>query len=223
MKKLFHFLSLFCLLGILTNSNSYSQVKSVAPDGAVTKDYDLDTPFLPKGYYCGVSWVQALTLNPNDNSDSKVIVDYVVVYKITKSGSYVEIDREDYSDDYEGALSENKGGLYARYPWYGKDYHTDIDASYVKNGFVTFNISERPNNVFHFWGNRFEADPNTDYAVGIRCKIIGKCALSVGFDWWREMDSPYAGFNVNNTQAFCSAWYGDTGGKFVEIIEKIRQ
>ncbi len=212
----------FTTLIILSISISENLVLAQVPQGAVTKEYDLDNPYLPQGFRCGISWAQATMLDSNDTSNSKVIIDYIIVYQINKDGSLTEIDREDYDEDSEEQLSEYKGGLYTRSPWYGgNDDHTPIYASMVRNGLLTMQISDYPRRIFHFWGHKFEAEPYANYAVGMRCKIIGACALSVGFDWWRDFDSKPSRSNIS--QAFCSRWYGDTQGQFITIFEKIKQ
>lgn len=195
-----------------------------APQGSWTQGYDLDTAYLPKGFHCGQGWVQVATLDSNYTGSATVIVDYIKIYEIKKDGSSIEVDRENY-EDFDGELPDYKGGLYIRNPWGsgGEDHPSFGESAYLENGLLTLNISDHSNSVFHFWGNRFKAKPNTNYYVKLKCKIIGACALNVGLDWWREIDSQFIPPNVNNYQAFCSGWYEDTGGKYIEIVEKINR
>lgn len=221
MKKIFSFLFFLVFTFFLI---PHSKAQSLAPENAVTKKYAPGVLYLPADFSCGVSWAQALTLtNGSSSTTASIIIDYIAVYQIDGDGNATLVDMQNYDNENEGELSGDLGGLYWRSPWYGgNDTHTGIAESYVCDGKVTLYVGKRQNRVFHFWGNRFYAEKNTDYAIKMRCKINEDCVVSVGFDWWREFDSPWAGLNKNNCQAFCSEWFGKTEG-YIEIWQKIKQ
>lgn len=223
MKKVIYSLQILIILPYFYSINICAQT-SKAPQGAWDEGYDLDTAYLPEEFHCGHGWVQIAMLDSNYTGTATVIVDYIAIYEINKDGSPIFIDSENY-DEFNGELPDYKGGLFIRNPWGsgGKNHPPFGESGYVENGLLTLHISDYPKKVFHFWGNRFKAKPNTNYAVKIKCKIIGACRLNVGLDWWREMESLDKGQNVNNYQAFSSGWYEDTAGQDKEIFERVNR
>ncbi len=133
------------------------------------------------------------------------------------------VDSVDYNIDTVRTLNKNEGGLFKRFPrWFSDNSHTIITNSIIENGLLKIIVSDTPDKIVHWWTERVNASPNCKYGLEIKVRIEGNVSLQLGSDFWRELNSPYNGYdpnciNSNNCEAWVSDWYSDTNGRFIII------
>ncbi len=196
---------------------------TIIPDGAIWHNQTLKQVYTPNNFNAVLGWLQAATITPIFSNDSGIIyVDYMKLIEVTSN-----IEKTVYFEDYNMTtirpLNLNEGGLYKRFPkWFVDNSHTKIMSSSIENGVLKIIVSDTPDRIVHWWTSRVKTLTNSKYLLEIKVKIKGKISLQLGSDFWRELDSPYNGFDPNcitsnNCEAWISDWYSDTNDEFIII------
>lgn len=220
-----HFIFLVLILTIFTIScENFGNVEEVSqqsniPNGAITKNQEIPKPNPPNGWLAVICWLQAATLQPDQYNDTaKIEIDYMNLIEYNNStGLSTTIENVNYDTvATPRMLYASEGGLWMRKPsWYCcNDSHTVMYNSLISNGFLSINLAQYPNNIAHWWTSRHLLKSNCKYYLEVRVRVIGKCAIQMGSDWWISMTASWCGTNICNTEAWASDWFGDTGGDF---------
>lgn len=198
------------------------------PEGAIFNERFVERPTPPSDFYAGIIWFQAATLTHNQSSSDSamIIIDYMKWFEKDKTtGVETIIGEEHYNESPPRPLNNSEGGLYNRRPtWFSGESptHPDIDASIIQDGFLFLDISRHPDWIYHWWCRKYSISHNNKtYGYELRIKIIGKTSIQAGMDWWRTLESPWAGLNVNNRLAFAGNWHGQTNNNFIIIKETL--
>lgn len=216
-------------------SPTSSPVIRIVPDGALWTGQDVTTGhhnITPpiENFRAVLGWLQTVTISPYQNPGETAIVtvDYIRLIGYMKINSKIipQIVIEDnYDRPFPRSLNQEEGKLYNRLPrWFaGEVYeYKDVFNSQIQDGFLTIDVAKTPDKIVHWWTPRIYIDPNAQYyLMQIRFKIDGKAAIQIGSDWWKDINSPYLGYGINNIEAWISDWYGNTNGNFVEITVPI--
>ncbi len=104
-----------------------------------------------------------------------------------------------------------RGGLYARYPWFGTDAHIPIPLAYSDDrAAVILRVGQRVDRVWHFWAASARGTIPRGHLDGctvkVRARVSSGALLQVGMDYWRNANVGY-GFGGNNHEAGASDWY----------------
>jgi hypothetical protein len=156
----------------------------------------------PDGFNTGVGWVQAIHDDRLPGS-STVEVDYTRFF-CRVNGQTRWISGDGYSNKVAG------GGLFMRNPWFGTNVSEPLPAEFA-NGVMTLRTSNRSDRVWHWWVDQYPRPvipPEADRCwMETRVRITGPALVQAGIDYWRTPTSPYAGVEVNNTEAGASEWH----------------
>ena len=220
----FSSLILLTLISCGIDGDSSSSGKGAdVPDGAIWTEETIRQPYAPPGYSAVVVWGQAPTMEKDTTETAFVEIDYMRVIERDASGNETIVTSEEYNDG-PRTLTDDEGGLYVRDPsWFKTDEHTDLANSEIRDGVLTINSTEYPNNIPHWWTDRVTVNPGCRYYVRARVRVTGEVAIQFGSDWWRSLFASYieAGGSCtlgNNCEAWISYWINDTAGEFV-IVE----
>ena len=172
----------------------------------------------PNGFTTGLPWMQALhNGGPNDNS--KVEVAYLRFYAHTASGDTLLFE-DDYSDNLE-LTAYDYGGTYLRYPFFfdEENYSWAMPAE-INNGNLIIKTDTHKDRVFHWWSSQRILIPNNAQYVftETKVKITGDACVQLAIDFWKDLTSPYAGLNINNTEAGVSDFIFESTSNDWQII-----
>ncbi len=190
---------------LFTCSSLVKPEDSEVPDYVAHPEGYVSMLLPPNGFSAATPWFCGIHLDDQDES-SYIDLDYMRLYAVIGGQSVLL-----YSDDYSTAGSVS-GGLYLKHPWFGSsDFHDDEIpyTAYPDSGFVRLHTSDRNDRVFHLW-NRYRSlvPVNAEKCwVEVNCRITGPAGVQIGMDFWRDLNAPYAGYNVNNVEAGASDWY----------------
>lgn len=161
----------------------------------------------PNNFKAVTGWINAIH-DRNSNEPSQIEMDYIRLYARVNDSDVLL-----HSNEYKDGIAE--GGLYMRNPWFGNDDDKPIPYEYVNNEALLLRTSTKPDNVWHVWNKIW---PRVEVPMGaercwleVRCRITGPALIQIGIDFWREPDSEYAGWNVNNIESGVSDWYYTSG------------
>lgn len=137
---------------------------------------------------------------------SSVEVDWVQIYAVTSGGDIPIVTTS-------SLTGVTWAGTWARSPWFDGNSHVDIPAPPANQQTVLFVTSSEPDRVWHWGGDRFASVPagTTAFVAKARLRITGPAAVHIGLDFWRSSTAPWAGLNVNNTEAGIGDWHFNTG------------
>ncbi len=155
----------------------------------------------PSSFSAGLPWMQALH-SGNANDSSKVEIDYLRFYAHTPDGDTL-LCEDDYLDDLQLAGYDN-GGTYLRYPFFFLEEENNwAMPAEIANGNLVFFPGAQRDRVFHWWTSERATIPqDAEYVYAeARVRITGDACVQLAVDFWRDLESPYSGFDVNNTEA----------------------
>jgi len=155
----------------------------------------------PAGFTAGLPWMQALH-NGGENDNSMVEVDYLRFYAHTSSGDQLLFE-DDYSIDM-ALTGYNYGGTYLRYPFFFDEENNNwAMPAEIANGNLIIYPSSHKDRVFHWWTSQRILIPADAQYVFAECKvkITGDACVQLAMDFWKDLTSPYAGLDINNTEA----------------------
>ncbi len=192
-----------------------------APHGAIWERETIHFTHAPDGYATAVGWINAATAIPCSDENAvtpRVEIRAVRLIAVQPSGDerlLAEIDPRD--------ETRFVGRLFPRIPeWFGetegKKERTIADSH--DNGPLSIEIGLAPLRVYHAWTEpRIEIDRNDRHFLEIEANISETARLQVGLDYWRDMETDYAGWDgtcaaSENCEAWVSDWYGNTYGEF---------
>lgn len=160
----------------------------------------------PSGFLASLGWLQALQ-NTDIGGTSHIETDWMRLHAI--------IDKKDtiiISEEFDLVTTNMSSyGLYNRDPWYGGDKQESMPFT-LSNSIMLIKPSLHPEKVFHWWTSRATVPLGSSRVwFEARIRIIGAAQLQGGIDYWRNLDSPYLGYNVNNTEAGVSEWVCEAG------------
>jgi len=200
------FISLLNCYKKIDVNDASSDKAPYAPKESVHQNGYYDKPTPPSGFTAGVGWMQAIDIN-GKGTLSKVEVDWMRLHAII--GNKDTILFED-TFDYE-TEAMHWYGLYSRNPWFAGD-RLDFMPFTVENGFLILEPNTIPNRVFHWWNTSRSIIPSIATRVWFESKvrITGGAGVQAGFDYWKDLTAPPAGYNVNNIEAGVSDWFGNS-------------
>lgn len=155
----------------------------------------------PAGFSAALPWMHAFHTGGEDSS-STVEVDYIKLYAHTSEGR-VLLHSDDFSVDMS-IRGYDHGGTYNRYPFF---FNEEADnwpmPSEISDGALKITPDSHKNRVFHWWSSeRTEVPDDVQYLViETRVRITGKAIVQIGLDYWKDLTTPYAGLDINNTEA----------------------
>lgn len=173
--------------------------------------YRYATP--PVGFTAAVGWMQAIDIL-GTGATSTVEVDWMRVHAVVNGIDTIIL--EDTFDVHTGAMDGY--GLYSRNPWFAGDKLAVMPFT-ISNGTLMLNPGANPNRVYHWWNtSRCLIDPGTTRVwFEARVRVSGGAGVQAGLDYWKDLSAPYAGHNVNNTEAGTSNWYGNSTAEWQVI------
>lgn len=183
---------------------------STAPDPAETCATTLggrrhDTyPTPPAGFTAALPMLDAVHYSATSES-SAVEVDWLRLWAGMSDGRDTLLAALEF-----GAPDRFAGGLYERCPWFATNVGEAFDGrAVVANGVLRLLTSRAPERVFHVFGESRALVP-----VGVRrvwaaarVRAIGRAAIHVGFDHWRDLTVGWGGLGVNNCEGGMTEWY----------------
>lgn len=184
----------------MKNKATYAPIESVHQYGY----YNLPVP--PSGFTAAIGWMQAIDID-GKGTPSKVEVDWMRLHAIiNKTDTVLYTDEFNYQTD---AMSYY--GLYSRYPWFAGDRLASMPFI-VENGMLIMHPDFYSNNVYHWWNTSRVLLPINMSRIWFESKvrITGNAGVQIGIDYWKNLDAPPAGYNVNNTEVGTSDWFGNS-------------
>lgn len=155
----------------------------------------------PNNFTAGLPWMQALH-NGHNTAESKVEVEYLRFYARTSTEDIL-LFSEDYSVDQIFAGYEH-GGTYLRHPFFYDEANNNWQMpAKINNGCLIINPGLYKDKVFHWWlPERLIITEDALYVYAeAKVRIIGDACVQLAIDFWKDLSSPYAGKDVNNTEA----------------------
>jgi hypothetical protein len=155
----------------------------------------------PAGFAAGLPWMQALH-NGGVNENSMVEVDYLRFYAHTPLG-----DQLLFEDDYlvnMALTGYDFGGTFLRYPFfYDEENNNWAMPAEIANGNLIIHPDSHKDRAFHWWTSQRILIPADAQYVFTECrvKITGDACVQLAMDFWKDLTSPYAGLDVNNTES----------------------
>jgi hypothetical protein len=207
--------------GTLSVISNEETVNPFAPDESPHPIAYYEFPPKP-GFSAALGWMQAIQIQDSDNLPSKVEVDWMKLHAIVNGVDTViyadHFDSPTDADDCKSLADAMKFyGLYNREPWFRCDRIRDMPFK-VKNDNLVLNPSERPGYVFHWWNTSRSPIPADASKIWFeaRVRITGGAGVQAGIDYWRGEDPEikYEGYDVNNTEAGTSDWYGNSSTEY---------
>lgn len=198
----------FCLFLIIfiIKLNAVKQLNNKIPDDVYWKHgyTKLTTP--PVGFKTGVAWLQAIY---DQKSKDKALVDIDWLRLYARVG---DKDTLIASDEYNN--NQACGGLWDRTPWFGNvDGTTEGKSTTMpqtfNNGSLILEINKSTDKIWHWWNCSRAIIPENASRVWMeaRVKITGPALVQAGIDYWKAIDTTYAGKEINNKEAAVSNWY----------------
>ena len=191
-----------------------------APHGAIWERETIHFERVPAGYTTLVGWINAATAVPC--SDESAVIPRVEIrtFRIIErhadgsERSVAEIDPREHD--------RFVGRLFPRVPeWFGEtEGKSEIVLAKNQADRLALDIGRAPLRVYHAWTEpRIMIDPDNQYFIEIEANITETARLQVGIDYWRDMQSDYAGWDATcsastNCEGWVSDWYGNTYGEF---------
>lgn len=170
-------------------------------------------PELPASHPIPVPWVAAATVIPGIANDGYVEVDWMQLIDLDQGGMVVLESHF----DVDGMLSSELGGLFGR--WFPPgSARTPLTNSMVQNGILRVNVGAKPDNVNHWWLAGYKGIPGHRYALKMRFRMHGHIGVQLGCDFWTV---PSEDGSATLMEGWCSDWYGDTGGEFIEVTSPL--
>jgi hypothetical protein len=160
-------------------------------------------------------WFQAVTLYPDAEPDNNALIemDFVMLIEVNRStGIETMIDFMNYETNAPATLNKNQGGLFSR--WYKDNTFSELSNAIIDQGKLQIRPALHPDLISHWWMNekgKYVRKADCDYYLKCRFRISGAIAMQIAGDYYKEVNSSYP----DNTEAFHSAWYGDTKGEYV--------
>ena len=188
-----------------STSDDISSQEFFAPAESVhqTAYYSYETA--PEGFTAVVGWMQAIDIE-GMGEPSQVEVDWMRVYATVDNTDTILL--EDTFDSHTPAMDYY--GLYSRDPWFVGDVLGDMPFT-VENGTLVLEPDTNPDAVYHWWNTTRSIVPEDADRIWFeaRVRIIGGAGVQAGIDYWKDLYAEYAGYNVNNTEAGVSDWFGN--------------
>jgi hypothetical protein len=165
--------------------------------------YRYATP--PAGFNAVVGWMQAIDIR-GTGAPMRVDVDWMRLHATVNGADTVLLD--DSFDTRTAAMDAY--GLYSRNPWFAGDRLAPMPSTIELSALVVLPNSS-PDRVFHWWNTSRSLIPagTTRVWFEARIRVVGGAGVQAGIDYWRDLTSPYAGLDVNNTEAGASDWFGN--------------
>lgn len=101
-----------------------------------------------------------------------------------------------------------------------------------EKGILRIDLKSVPENLLHGYTERKPAVAGHVYGVRMEVRITGDARLQSAMDYWRGASSDWSGYSddcvqptheykvpANNCEAWLGDWIGDTGGKFITVVE----
>ncbi len=160
----------------------------------------------PLGFTAVVGWMQAIDIH-GKGSTCKVEVDWMRLHALVDG-----IDTILYEDNFKSYVpAMNYYRLYDRKPWF-KDNENTIMPFTIENSSLVMEPSLYPQRIFHWWNtSRSMVKKNTSRIwFEARVRITGDAGVQAGIDYWKDLNADWAGYDVNNTEAGASNWFGNS-------------
>jgi len=186
----------------MTHGNSQGQPVVITYDqGAM---YEASAP--PSNYSAMTAWAvvyqeAGASVAPNNASDTVTVANYTTYLHLI-GGGWVQVQ------------DQNQGGVGGAN--YIADFSNDTNIPFtyaVANGDGSYTMNAPPSGYnVHFWTQpRATFTPGTVDGIFTEAQMkTNDCSANLivqfGADWWRNSTSPYAGFNVNNTEVGGNNW-----------------
>lgn len=178
---------------------------SIAPPESPKPKAFFNMALPPQGWTSGVVWVNAVH-DTRKTGDSSLEVDWVRLHCLV-GGQDTLIAGETSANGTGVAWS----GLYLRQPWFGdNDFHEPMNVDFTGD-IAVLPLSRRLDRVWHFGGSRtiIPAGATLCYAEA-RVKPQGAAIVQLGLDYWKTDSIGWCGYNICNTEAAGSDWYGES-------------
>jgi hypothetical protein len=159
----------------------------------------------PAGWTAGLAWFNALH-DGEDGGESYLEVDWVRLYA-TVNGR----ERLLAGDIGGNPTGIHWQGLWLRDPWFGNDdYHEPVSFP-TRQGVAHLPLSQHGDRIWHF-GSRRATLPSGTTSMYARARVRGRGAAKVqlGMDFWRDLNTPWCGWNECNTEAAHGEWFCPT-------------
>lgn len=168
-----------------------------------------DEPSPPTNFHSGTPWLQFVAMDTSMAAAAKEAIVYVRSYRLHalvngRDTVLTEITAEKFDP-------ASQSGLFTRFGWYAGGQYVPMSSTDVerKQDVLVFHLNRHPLNIWHVWGFWLRI---TLPAGTTRCwseaevALSGNVCLQDAFDWWRDPDSFYDGWNVNNIEGAVSTW-----------------
>jgi hypothetical protein len=208
------------MLPLIGPSVAATAIAPFAPTEAANPLEYYRHPTPPPGFAAVTGWMQAIDIR-GQGEPSTVEVDWMRLHATVNGADVVLL--EDLFASPNPAMEWY--GLYRRDPWFAGDWLESMPFD-LQGGAMILQPGLRPDRVFHWW-NTAPAQNVTRALVPAgtsriwfeaRARIAGGAGVQAGIDYWKDLTAPYAGVNVNNTEAGASDWYGNSTGDW-QIIQ----
>jgi hypothetical protein len=167
---------------------------------------------LPPGFTAALGWMQAIDIR-GQGAPSTVEIDWMRLHAIV-NGVDTIIMVEEFSIR---TSAMDYFGLYGRSPWFAGDRLGAMPFT-VNNGAMTMEPGTISDRVFHWWTPRVTIPAGaTRVWFEARIRVTGGAGVQCGIDFWRDVNAPYAGPNVNNVESGASDWFGDSTSDWQNI------
>ena len=172
----------------------------------------------PEGFSASLPWFQTLHIYGEDE-ESLVEIDYIRFYAHLPSGD-VLLYEETYDTDFVTS-SYGHGGLYLRYPFFYNEQGSLSMPVKAEDGLMIITPKVHEDKVYHWWAAQRSSVPHDAQYLRLEAKmrITGPACVQAGIDFWRDLDAPYEGLDVNNTEGGASNVFFDDGSGDWQIIE----
>ncbi|MHB8580685.1 MAG: hypothetical protein ACYDA4_12640 [Ignavibacteriaceae bacterium] len=163
-------------------------------------------PTPPSGFTAAVGWMQGIDID-GKGTPSKVEVDWMVLHAVVNNKDTIL-----YEDNFNyDTPAMHWYGLYSRNPWFAGDRLADMPYT-IENGSLIIKPNTKSNYVFHWWNTSRSLVPSGTARVWFeaRVRITGGAGVQAGIDYWKDLTAEPAGYNVNNTEAGVSDWFGNS-------------
>lgn len=178
-----------------------------APEESVHPNSYLRHPTPPEGFPVVVGWMQAIDIT-GQGEESLVEIDWMRLY-CQVDGADVLL-KEDTFDAETVAMSSY--GLYLRDPWFGQDDYHESMPFLVEDSLLVMEPHLNPDRVYHWWNTSRAEIPvgATKVWFEARVRITGGAGVQAGMDYWISTDADWCGWDVCNSEAGASDWFGNS-------------
>jgi hypothetical protein len=197
---------LLILNGCGGGSPETSSTAQFAPTESPHKSAYFRYSTAPSGFSAVVGWMQAIDIK-GAGVPNKVEVDWMKLHAVANG-----VDTVIYEENFDAHTAEmDSYGLYNRNPWFEGDKLAGMPFS-VQDSMLVLEPSTVPNRVFHWWDTTRSLVPSNYDRIWFeaRVRISGGAGVQTGIDYWKDLTAPYAGLDVNNTEAGVSDWFGNS-------------